>query len=62
MQTGGERLLTIPATMAYGKKARSGIPANSNLIFGVCAFQTIFRRVHWLTYFSEVKVVNITMV
>ncbi|PSS29869.1 hypothetical protein PHLCEN_2v2636 [Hermanssonia centrifuga] len=59
MQTGGERLLTIPATMAYGKKARSGIPANSNLIFGVCAFQTIFRRVHWLRYFSEVKVVNI---
>ncbi len=34
MQVGGERLLTIPAPMAYGKKAQSGIPANSTLIFG----------------------------
>ncbi|EIW62941.1 uncharacterized protein TRAVEDRAFT_26444 [Trametes versicolor FP-101664 SS1] len=35
MQVGGERLLTIPAPMAYGKKAQSGIPANSTLIFEV---------------------------
>ncbi|KAI0340886.1 hypothetical protein BDW22DRAFT_1359722 [Trametopsis cervina] len=35
MQPGGERLLTIPATMAYGKKAQAGIPANSTLIFEV---------------------------
>lgn len=35
MQVGGERLLTIPAPMAYGKKAQSGIPANSTLIFGM---------------------------
>lgn len=36
MQVGGERLLTIPAPMAYGKKAQSGIPGNSTLIFGQC--------------------------
>ncbi|KAI0686782.1 hypothetical protein BC835DRAFT_435713 [Cytidiella melzeri] len=35
MQPGGERLLTIPAAMAYGKKAQPGIPANSTLIFEV---------------------------
>ena len=35
MQVGGERRLTIPANMAYGKKAQSGIPANSTLIFGM---------------------------
>ncbi|KAL7281353.1 hypothetical protein ACG7TL_004662 [Trametes sanguinea] len=35
MQPGGERLLTIPAPMAYGKKGQPGIPANSTLIFEV---------------------------
>ncbi|PSR92208.1 hypothetical protein PHLCEN_2v4738 [Hermanssonia centrifuga] len=35
MQAGGERLLTIPAPMAYGKKGQAGIPANSTLIFEV---------------------------
>ncbi|KAI0772588.1 hypothetical protein BC629DRAFT_1583140 [Irpex lacteus] len=35
MQPGGERLLTIPPAMAYGKKAQSGIPGNSTLIFEV---------------------------
>ena len=34
MHVGGERKLTIPAPMAYGKKAQSGIPANSTLVFG----------------------------
>ena len=34
MQVGGERLLTIPAALAYGKRAQGGIPANSTLIFG----------------------------
>jgi len=33
MQVGGERRLTVPASLAYGKKAQSGIPANSTLIF-----------------------------
>ncbi|KAL0956477.1 hypothetical protein HGRIS_002623 [Hohenbuehelia grisea] len=33
MKVGGERLLTVPSEMAYGKKASGGIPANSTLIF-----------------------------
>ena len=35
MQVGGERKLTIPASMAYGKKTMPGIPANSTLVFGM---------------------------
>ncbi|KAI0644740.1 hypothetical protein C8Q79DRAFT_1001987 [Trametes meyenii] len=35
MQVGGERMLTIPASMAYGKRSQSGIPANSTLTFEV---------------------------
>ncbi|KAJ7091271.1 hypothetical protein C8R44DRAFT_817498 [Mycena epipterygia] len=35
MQVGGERLLTIPPAMAYGKRGQEGIPANSTLIFEV---------------------------
>jgi FK506-binding nuclear protein len=34
MQVGGERLLTIPPNMGYGKKDNKDIPANSTLIFG----------------------------
>ena len=34
MQVGGERLLTIPAAMAYGNKANGDIPPNSTLTFG----------------------------
>jgi hypothetical protein len=34
MRVGGERLLTIPAPMGYGKKGTDGIPGNSTLIFG----------------------------
>lgn len=33
MQVGGERRITIPDAMAYGKKALPGIPANSTLTF-----------------------------
>lgn len=33
MQAGGERRITIPADLAYGKKGVAGIPANSELIF-----------------------------
>lgn len=35
MAVGGERRLTIPASMAYGSKGQPGIPANSTLIFDV---------------------------
>ncbi|MCJ1352256.1 MAG: peptidylprolyl isomerase fpr4 [Icmadophila ericetorum] len=35
MSVGGERRITIPAALAYGKKAQPGIPANSELIFDV---------------------------
>lgn len=34
MHVGGERLLTIPAAMGYGKRGTDGIPGNSTLIFG----------------------------
>ncbi|KIL68853.1 hypothetical protein M378DRAFT_184727 [Amanita muscaria Koide BX008] len=34
MRIGGERKLTIPPAMAYGKKGTDGIPPNSTLIFG----------------------------
>ncbi|PPQ65680.1 hypothetical protein CVT26_000312 [Gymnopilus dilepis] len=35
MQVGGERVLTIPPNMAYGKQRQGEIPANSTLIFEV---------------------------
>lgn len=35
MAVGGERRITIPAHLAYGKRALPGIPANSKLIFDV---------------------------
>ncbi|KAK4705646.1 FK506-binding nuclear protein, partial [Phenoliferia sp. Uapishka_3] len=34
MAVGGERKLTIPAAMAYGKKGTQGIPGNATLHFG----------------------------
>lgn len=38
MQVDGERKLTIPASMAYGKEEKPGIPRNSELIFGSYLF------------------------
>ena len=35
MSVGGERRLTIPASLAYGKKSQEGIPANSTLVFDI---------------------------
>jgi len=35
MQAGGQRVLTIPPAMAYGKEEKPGIPRNSTLIFEV---------------------------
>lgn len=34
MKAGGQRELTIPAPMGYGKRKMSGIPPNSTLKFG----------------------------
>lgn len=34
MKAGGERELTIPASMGYGKRKMSDIPPNSTLKFG----------------------------
>jgi FK506-binding nuclear protein len=34
MHVGGERILTIPPAMGYGKRGTDGIPGNSTLIFG----------------------------
>lgn len=34
MQAGGERTLTIPSDLAYGKKGSGPIPANATLTFG----------------------------
>lgn len=43
MQVGGERKLTLPPNMAYGKKGTDGIPKNSTLIFGqsTCPYQAL---------------------
>ena len=35
VRAGDERRITIPASLAYGKKAIPGVPANSELIFDV---------------------------
>ena len=35
MAAGGERRVTIPPHMAYGKKDLPGIPGNSKLIFDI---------------------------
>lgn len=35
MAVGGERRITIPAHLAYGKSALPGIPANSTLVFDI---------------------------
>lgn len=35
MAVGGERRITIPPHLAYGKKGVPGIPPNSKLIFDV---------------------------
>ena len=33
MSAGGERRITIPASLAYGSKGVAGIPPNSQLVF-----------------------------
>ena len=41
MKAGGERELTIPAPMAYGKRKMSDIPPNSTLKFGQFSFDSL---------------------
>jgi hypothetical protein len=41
MKAGGERELTIPAPMGYGKKKMAGIPPNSTLKFGQFLFYAL---------------------
>jgi len=33
MAVGGERRITVPANLAYGKQGQPGIPPNSVLVF-----------------------------
>lgn len=35
MKTGGERILVIPASMAYGKEGYGPIPGNATLVFAI---------------------------
>jgi FKBP-type peptidyl-prolyl cis-trans isomerase len=39
MRAGGERRLLIPASLAYGSQAQSGIPANSDLVFDITVLE-----------------------
>lgn len=41
MKAGGERELTIPAPMAYGKRRVSDIPPGSTLKFGQFSFNSL---------------------
>ena len=36
MLEGGERMITIPPSLAYGAQKKTGIPPNSTLHFGTC--------------------------
>jgi len=56
MQIDGEREVTVPPSMGYGKKKMQDIPANSTLVFGAYS-----RLVHEdaLSSFTEVKLLSI---
>lgn len=60
MKAGGERELTIPAPMGYGKRKMSDIPPNSTLKFGQFLFHLLVADAV-LTHLPilEVKLVSI---
>ena len=60
MKAGGERELTIPAPMGYGKRKTSGIPPNSTLKFGQFLLRFLLTNVV-LTHLPipEVKLLSI---
>ena len=41
MSAGGERRITIPAALAYGKTKQAGIPPNSALVFDMKMLEVI---------------------
>jgi len=59
MKAGGERELTIPAPMGYGKRKMSDIPANSTLKFGQFLFHLLVDAVLIRLLILEVKLVSI---
>lgn len=59
MKAGGERELTIPAPMAYGKRKMSDIPPNSTLKFGQFSFDSLTDTVLTLLLILEVKLLAI---
>lgn len=59
MQVGGERLLVVPAALAYGKKGVSGIPPNATLTFGAARLFRFIAVALTHDHGSETKLINI---
>jgi hypothetical protein len=59
MKSGGERELTIPAPMGYGKRKTAGIPPNSTLKFGQSLIRQLTDAVLTNVPIVEVKLLSI---